>query len=76
MSGGAFDYAYSRTAQFADDLELRLHEAHTLYGHEVAEKLAELVIDVSSISRRMHAAEWLFSGDIGEDTFMERMSEK
>jgi hypothetical protein len=75
MSGGSFDYAYSRVAQFADDLELRLHEAHTLYGHEVAEKLAELVIDARALSRQMHAAERLFSGDIGEDTFMARMEE-
>jgi hypothetical protein len=72
MSGGSFDYAYSRTAQFADDLELRLGDAAE-YGPEVVGKLAQLVADARTLSRQMRAAELLFGGDIGVDTFMERM---
>jgi len=73
MSGGAFDYAYSRTAQFADDLELRLGDA-AQYGPDVVAKLTQLVIDARAMSEQMRAAEWLFSCDIGEETFMKRMN--
>jgi hypothetical protein len=75
MSGGAFDYAYSRTAQFADDLELRLGDAAQCWP-EAINNLAQLVIDARALSQRMRAAEWLFSGDIGQDTFLERMGRK
>jgi hypothetical protein len=74
MSGGAFDYAYGRTAQFADELELRLEDAAE-YGPEVVAMLTQLVIDARAMSRQMHAAEWLFSSDIVEDTFIKRMNE-
>jgi len=72
MSGGAFDYAYSRTAQFADDLELRLGDA-AHHGPDVVARLTQLVIDARALSEQMRAAEWLFSGDIGQDTFMKWM---
>ena len=62
--------------QFSLHLELRLGDAAAEFGPEVAAKLAQLVIDARALSRQMHAAEWLFSGDIGEDTFMARMNEK
>ena len=75
MSGGAFNYAYGRVSQFADDLELRLGDAAE-YGPEVVAMLTQLVIDARAISRQMHAAEWLFSSNIGEDTFIKRMNEK
>lgn len=75
MSGESLDYAYRCVAQFADDLELRLGEAAE-YGPDVVARLTQLVIDSRAMSRQMRAAEWLFSSDIGEDTFMERMGEK
>ncbi len=69
MSGGSFDFAFSRTANFAADLEMRLMEPHQ-WPPEMAARLARIAADAHRISQEMHAAEWLYSGDIGEETFM------
>ena len=69
MSGGSFDNAYARAAQFADDLELRLGDA-AHHGPEVVAKLTQLVSDARALSEKMRTAERLFSGHIGGDTFM------
>jgi hypothetical protein len=71
MSGGSFDYAYSRAQSFAMDLEARLDDGSE-WEPETVRRLRLLVEAVRSAADGMHAAEWLYSGDIGEDTFMAR----
>lgn len=87
MSGGSFDYAYDKVSRFADELEERLDNAgkrvrpDSIYddttepewSEAVTVALRDLSIIARHVSRMMHAAEWLYSGDYGEDSFMEEM---
>ena len=82
MSGGSFDYAYRRMMDFADDLRDKLAEqGQVVDGWEVGTWPAEVAVKLEEISHIVdHAAklakeaEWLYSGDTGEDTFMERVA--
>jgi hypothetical protein len=76
MSGGSFGYAYSHVGTFAEDLELHMKESPGAWGPEVEARLHQLVADARALSSQMHAAEWLYSGDIGEDTFIARFDAK
>ncbi len=83
MSGGSFNYAYSQVQTFAEDLVNKIDEnekpdrygdAHR-FAPEVLSELLVLADDARKLSLRMRAAEWLYSGDIGEETFMKRIAE-
>ena len=82
MSGGSFDYAYRRMHEFADDLRERLTQQGQVvdgwktgtWKPEVAAKLAEIAAIVDHSAKLAREAEWLYSGDTGEDTFMERVA--
>ena len=78
MSGGSFNYAYSRVQDFADELAIKIDgndvrdtwgDAHCFASHVIAE-LSKLATDAKVISDKMRAAEWLYSGDIGEEAFL------
>ena len=81
MSGGSFDYAYARMHDFADDLRNKLAEqGQVVDGWEVGTWPAEVAVKLEEISHLVDyaaklakEAEWLYSGDTGEDTFMERV---
>ncbi len=75
MSGGSFDYAYSRVATFADELEDKL--AKDELGEvrpEVTTRLARLAVEARRLAALMREAEWLYSSDIVADTFMARVA--
>ena len=82
MSGGSFDYAYARMHEFADDLRCKLAEqGQTKDGWKVgtwepavAAKLAEIAALVDHAAKLAKEAEWLYSGDTGEETFMWRVA--
>ena len=82
MSGGSFDYAYARMHEFADNLRCKLDEqGQVVDGWEVgtwepavAAKLAEIAALVDHAAKLAREAEWLYSGDTGEDTFTERVA--
>ncbi|WP_186412037.1 hypothetical protein [Candidatus Propionivibrio aalborgensis] len=84
MSGGSFDYAYSRVNQFADELGLRLDEADKVneWG-ETPNKFEPATLaklrGIEHLARRtaalMRESEWLYSGDTGDESFMERVKE-
>ena len=82
MSGGSFDYAYRRMMDFADDLRDKLaKQGQVVDGWEVgtwepavAAKLAEIAARVDHAATLAKAAEWLYSGDTGEETFMARVA--
>ena len=80
MSGGSFNYAYSRVQTFADDLEHKLEIAGTITrdrsfsGYEDREPewdgetnvmLRQIVSDARKFAEVMRAVEWLYSGDSG-----------
>jgi len=85
MSGGSFDYACYRTMQFADELRNKLQEQgkdpsgegwhNPTWQTDVACKLSEIAQLADYVGALMKEAEWLYSGDTGEDTFMRRMNE-
>ena len=81
MSGGSFDYAYRRMMDFADDLRDKLSQQGQvvdgwkvgIWPAEVAVKLAEIAVLVEHAAKLAKEAEWLYSGDTGEETFMARV---
>ena len=78
MSGGSFNYAYSRVQDFAEALQAKIDENDKPARHGDAPRLpAQLLIalagiasDARELAVKMRAAEWLYSHDIGEETFM------
>lgn len=84
MSGGSFDYAYGRTQQFADELKNKLDERKITdewgqrrydFRDDVIATLEDIHKLAEMAARMMKEAEWLYSGDTGEDTFMARVKE-
>ena len=83
MSGGSFDYACYKAMQFADELRNKLQEQgkdpsgegwpNPTWPTDVACKLAEIAAFADYVGALMKEAEWLYSGDTGEDTFMCRV---
>jgi hypothetical protein len=67
---------------FADDLRERLTQQGQvvdgwkvgIWEPAVAVKLAEIAAIVDHVAKLAREAEWLYSGDTGEDTFMERVA--
>lgn len=84
MSGGAFNYAYARVIDFADELDLRLWEFDKSdeFGEQpykflpaTMDKLREIEKLARHTAALMREVEWLYSGDTGEDSFMRTMRE-
>jgi hypothetical protein len=83
MSGGSFDYNCFRISQFAEELKNRIDENdhEDEYGYasrfnkETIEKLNQCQRIIELAGQLAHDIEWLYSGDIGEETFMKRLNE-
>lgn len=81
MSGGSFDYAFGHVDDFAEALERKLNEAddpaawNPGFSPEVVAEMRRMVAEARQFAKKMHAVEWLWSGDDGEDTFLRRMME-
>ena len=79
MSGGSFNYAYQKAQWFADDLEERLDVTVPENGWTpepaTTKKLREIVKIARHAARLMKEAEWLYSGDTADGSFMERVKE-
>lgn len=84
MSGGSFNYAYSRVQAFAEELDEKLENAgkpHPRYQNEtqpefspeVTARLRELVSNARVLAKHMRAAEWLYSFDYSEETLLREM---
>jgi hypothetical protein len=82
MSGGHFgDYCYFQVSQFARDLEEEIANNSTPdeygyvnnYSQEVIEYLEEQVHVLHKMSDVMYHIDRLYSGDHGENSFMERV---
>ena len=84
MSGGSFDYAYSRVNIFADELGNKIDNTDILnewgekpnsFSPEVVAKLREIQTITVRTAKLMREVEWFYSSDTGEDTFLSRVSE-
>lgn len=83
MSGGSFNYAFGTVSQFADELDVRIDTNNTEnergympgYSAETIAALKEIEYYARFTSDLMKEAEWLYSGNIGEETFINRVLE-
>jgi len=84
MSGGHFNnsgYIYYQVHQFADELENAIQNNHTKddygyaseYNEEVISYLKSKIPEIKKISEIMRAIDYLYSGDHGEDSFLEKI---
>lgn len=83
MSGGHYDYAFSRINDLAASIGSDIYKyrkSHVnSYGdtvdafpYEVISRMESLQRGLEVVSEQAHALEWLMSDDIGLDTFIER----
>ena len=83
MSGGHYDYICHKITSFADDLQRDLDNNQTrnsygfYYGFsddtmKVLEEIKKMAVIFGYLA---HHVEWLYSGDYGEETFLERVKE-
>lgn len=77
MSGGSFDYNCFRISQFSEEIlnKIKLNNVKDEYGYsydyapETLEKLTKAAEIIKIAGELAHDIEWMYSGDIGEDTF-------
>lgn len=83
MSGGAFGHAYGRVIEFAEELSVRLdeHDRANICGDKpydfskhILSKLKAIEAETRKTAALMREAEWLYSGDISEESFVRRVS--
>jgi hypothetical protein len=87
MSGGHFGdcgYDYYKVAQFADELEVEIqnnnkkldeYEYAPNFSPETLKYLKAQLPKLRKMSEIMRHVDYLYSGDHGEDSFMERVKE-
>lgn len=86
MSGGHFndnEYIYYKVSQFADELEQEIANNFTKdeygytrnYSKEVIVYLLDQLPKLRKMSEIMRAVDYLYSGDHGEDSFMDLVME-
>ena len=79
MSGGSFDYAFMKAQDFVRELHCRLtseqEDSQQFYDERILPILQESLIIIQQASDIMHAIEWLYSDDYGEETFIAEMEE-
>lgn len=83
MSGGEFDYAFCRVNDFAERLQVKLDTADEVneWGYQPNKFLPATMLKLQEIeqlarytSDLMREAEWLYSGDTGDDSFQQRVA--
>ena len=86
---GNYGYDYWKVAQFADELEEEILnngkerndtgyygiDYYPKYSDEVIDYLKEQVTQLRKMSEIMRHVDYLYSGDHGEDSFMNRVQE-
>jgi hypothetical protein len=84
MSGGHFgDYDYYKVHQFADELEVDIDNNNkpdeygwkSNHDPDVIDVLQEQLPKLRKMAEIMKACDYLYSGDIGDDSFLLRMKE-
>jgi hypothetical protein len=86
MSGGHFNdcgYVYYKVDNFCDELEIEIQENfikddwgyYKGYSDEVIQLLKEQILFLRKAAKIMKHIDYLYSGDYGEETFIERMKE-
>ena len=73
MSGGSFDYAYTKVARFSEELEYQVEKNDEFFSPSTLGVLFEIAQKTRETARIMKAVEWLYSGDTSEETFLENL---
>jgi len=75
MSGGSFQYAYTHINLFADELEIKIknNKDDENFNDKTIKELKFVLFQARKLSDSMKAVEWLYSDDIGEESFMEEI---
>ncbi len=83
MSGGSFNYAFAQMSHFADELRNKLDTQgadpdnngyqNVRWPADIAEKLGDIATLADYVASLAKEAEWLYSGDTGEDAFRARV---
>jgi hypothetical protein len=71
MSGGAFDYGYISVMSLAERLKERIAEEPQAFNPLVMARIVNLQRELERIGEQAKAVEYLYSGDIGVDSFNE-----
>jgi len=84
MSGGHFDYNCFRISQFAEELQMEIDKNDDLseddwgstrgmgFGSPTINMLVAAQRFIELAGKLAYEIEWLYSGDIGEETFRKR----
>jgi predicted mannosyl-3-phosphoglycerate phosphatase (HAD superfamily) len=84
MSGGSFNYAYTKVEKFVEKLDEKLNKVDykDQYGSKTYEFEPETLEQIKIIrnlaectAKLMKEIEWLYSGDTSDDTFMKSVEE-
>lgn len=79
MSGGSFDYAYSKVLNFADRLQEEIERNNIPdpvynccqnFSSNTVGFLKDIEVITRIVASLMKETEWLYSSDTGEDTFV------
>lgn len=76
MSGGALEYGYYHVEEFVKSLEYKIKNNKQdgyNYNGETIRELKRILKWCKIASKLMEHAEWLYSGDDGEEIFMENI---
>lgn len=69
MSGGAFDYGYISIISLAERLKERIAEDPNVFNPLVMARITNLQRELERVGEQAKAVEYLYSGDIGVDSF-------
>lgn len=75
MSGGEFQYAYSRVLQFAEDLRERLADPEEDFTIPTDNLLREIEQVAVLTAKLMREVEWLYSADTSEREFRQAVTD-
>ena len=72
MSGGHYNYQYSRVRSLADDIlqdvDKYKEEPDTLVPDDILDAMYRLARNLQALADAAHDIEWYMSGDYGDDT--------
>ena len=83
MSGGHYNYQYHHIFNLADDIrtDIKNNDVEDDFGFkfgyttELLEVLEVITAHMEILGKMAKEIEWLYSDDIGEETFLERIEE-
>ena len=73
MSGGCFDYAFAQVDHFVISLRHKVEDSDYNSLPAVAAKMEQIACAAEHIAALMREAEWFYSGDTDDESFLKRV---